>query len=91
MVITLQKRGTITISAKMRKELGIEPGDPLEARVEKGRLVLIPVAIIPKKLRLTESGERKMAEAEEDIRMGRVKTFDSVKDLLEDLNENHGD
>ena len=36
---------------------------------------------------LTPKGEKKMWEAEVDIKHGRVKSFNSVEELLKDLNE----
>ena len=87
MVITLQKRGTITISREWREKLGIEPGDPLDVTIEGGRLVLTPVAIVPRTIRLTPKGERKLAEAEEDIRQGRITRYDTVEEMLKDFGE----
>ncbi|MBI5189844.1 MAG: AbrB/MazE/SpoVT family DNA-binding domain-containing protein [Nitrospirae bacterium] len=64
MIITLSARGTITIPQEIRKKLGIVPGDPLDITVEKGCLVLTPVAIVPKTPKQTKSGMRKKADAE---------------------------
>ena len=87
MILTLQKRGTITVTRELREKLGVEPGDMLKADVENGHLVLTPVDVIPRSLVLTPKGEKKMREAEEDIKHGRVKSFNSVEELLKDLNE----
>jgi antitoxin MazE len=87
MILTMQSRSTITVPHELRDKLGIGPGDPLEATVEKGRLVLTPVAVVPKLLTLTKKGLKKEAEADRDIKEGRIKSFTSVKDLLKDLNE----
>lgn len=87
MIITLQKRSNLTIARELREALGISPGDPLEAVVENGRLVLTPVAVVPRGLRLTESGRKKEAEAQADIRHGRVKKFAGAKELLKELEE----
>lgn len=82
MIVTLQSRSTLTIPQELRKALRLEPGDPLEATVEAGRLVLTPVAVVPRTLRLTPSGEAKEAEAEADLRAGRISSFESAEDLL---------
>ena len=87
MIITLQKRGTITVSKEMRDKLGIEPGDPLDVTIEEGRLVLTPVDMIPRTIRLTPKGEKREAEADEDIRQGRVTQFDTVEEMLKDFGE----
>ena len=65
MILTIQKRGTITISRDARGKLGIEPGDPLLETVENGCLILTPVAVVPRTLKLTPKGEKKIEEAEE--------------------------
>ena len=87
MILTMQSRSTITVPQELRDKLGIGPGDPLDATVEKGRLVLTPVAVVPKTLRLTEKGRKKEAEADRSIKDGKVKSFKNIEDLLKDLNE----
>ena len=87
MILTLQKRGTITVTRELREKLGVEPGDMLKADVKNGHLVLTPVDVIPRSLVLTPKGEKKEAEAEEDIKHGRVKSFNSVEELFKDLEE----
>ena len=87
MILTMKSRSVITVPRELREGLGLEPGDPLDATVEHGRLVLTPVMMAPRTLALTESGRRKEAEADEDIKAGRVKSFDSVEDFIRDLNE----
>ena len=88
MIVTLNKRNIITISKEMREELGLEPGDSLSAKVEKGQLVLTPVSIVPRSLKLSAKGVKKESEADEDVMRGRVRRFGDTKDLLKDLNEN---
>ncbi len=85
MIITLKARNTITIPLELRRSLQLKPGDPLEAHVEDGNLVLTPVAVVPRNLQLTESGEAKEAEADADLRNGRTARFESAEALLEDL------
>lgn len=87
MVIMMQKRGTITIAREYREKLGLSPGDPLDVTVEKGRLVLTPVAVIPRTLKLTPKGEHKEAEADDDIKQGRVVRYDSAEEMLKDFGE----
>ena len=87
MIVTLQSRNTITVPLEVRRALHLEPGDPLEAQVDKGRLVLTPVAVVPRSLRLSESGAAKEAEAEEDLREGRVEVFESAVAITDDLDD----
>ncbi len=87
MIVTLQSRNTITVPLEVRRALHLEPGDPLEANVEEGRLVLTPVAIVPRSLRLAESGAAKESEAEKDLREGRVEVFETAAAILDDLDD----
>jgi bifunctional DNA-binding transcriptional regulator/antitoxin component of YhaV-PrlF toxin-antitoxin module len=87
MILTMQSRSTITVPQELRELLGVGPGDPLEATVEKGRLIITPVAVVPRTLMLSKSGEKKEAEADRDIREGKVKSFGSAEELIRDLNE----
>ena len=87
MILTVQNRGTITISRELRKKMGIAPGDPLEASVEGGRLILTPVAVVPRTLILSESGKRLEEEADRDIKDGKVRTFECLDDMEKYLEE----
>ena len=87
MIVTLQSRNTITVPLEVRRELHLEPGDPLEANVEGGRLVLTPVAVVPRSLRLSEDGAARESAAEEDVREGRVEVFETAGAILADLDD----
>ena len=81
------RHGQITVPASVRKQLGIEEGDLVEIDVEGEKAVLTPKKLVDKSqsyfwTRRWQQGER---EADEDIRAGRVKTFDSVDELIRDL------
>jgi len=85
MIITVQTRSTLTIPQELRQALHLEPGDPLDAKIEGGRLVLTPVAVVPRAFALSPAGKLKEAEAEEDVRAGRVSTFADASELLAHL------
>lgn len=38
----LSTKGQVVLPGPLRRKLGIRPGDPLEARIEAGRIILIP-------------------------------------------------
>jgi len=83
------RHGQITLPASVRKELGVEEGDLVEIEVIDDRAVLIPKRLVDKSqayfwTRKWQEGER---EADEDIEAGRVRTFDSVGELIEDLEQ----
>jgi len=83
------RHGQITLPVSVRKQLGIEEGDLIEIDVEDEKAVLMPKKLVDKSqayfwTRQWQEGER---EADEDIKAGRVKTFDSVDELIQDLEQ----
>ena len=83
------RNGQITLPASVRKQLGIEEGDLVEIEVEDEKAVLMPKKLVDKSqayfwTRKWQEGER---EADEDIKAGRVKTFDTADELIKDLDE----
>ncbi len=86
-LIKVTRGGQVTIPAVLRREAGIEVGDYLEVRLEEDRLVLLPKQVIDKSqayfwTKAWQEGER---EAEEDLRTGRVKRFETLENLIADL------
>jgi AbrB family looped-hinge helix DNA binding protein len=45
MIIAMDKAGRLVIPAAIRREAGIEPGVPLEIRVDDGRIEIEPKAL----------------------------------------------
>lgn len=83
------RHGQITLPASVRERLGIEEGDLVEIEVVDESAVLVPKKLVDKSqayfwTRKWQEGER---EADEDIKAGRVKTFDSVEELISDLEQ----
>jgi len=83
------RHGQITLPASVRKELDIEEGDLVEIEVVDERAVLMPKKLVDKSqayfwTKRWQEGER---EADEDIKAGRVKTFDSVEELIGNLEQ----
>jgi AbrB family looped-hinge helix DNA binding protein len=83
------RHGQITLPASVRKELGIEEGDLVEIEVVDEKAVLIPKKLVDKSqayfwTKRWQDGEK---EADEDIKAGRVRTFDSVEELIKDLEQ----
>lgn len=81
------RHGQITLPASVRKRLGIEEGDLVEIEVEDEKAVLMPKKLVDKNqayfwTKRWPNGER---EADEDIKVSRMKTFDSVDELIKDL------
>jgi len=81
------RHGQVTLPASIRKKLGIEGGDLIEVTVEDDRAVLLPKKLIDKSQAYfwTKEWQEAEKEASEDIKAGRVKTFDTAEELIRDL------
>ena len=85
--VKVMRRGQITLPASLRKAAQIQEGDYLKFMVEDGTISVVVQKLVDRAqayfwTRDWQEGER---EADEDIRMGRLKTFDSVDDLIAEL------
>jgi len=81
------RHGQITLPASVRKELGVEEGDLVEIEIRDEKAVLIPKKLVDKNQAYfwTKEWQEAEKEASEDIKAGRVKTFDSAEELIKDL------
>ena len=81
------RHGQITLPASVRRELGVEEGDLVEIEVVDDKAVLVPKKLVDKSQAYfwTSKWQEAEQEADEDIKASRVRTFDSVEELLEDL------
>jgi antitoxin component of MazEF toxin-antitoxin module len=71
------------------KKLLLKEGDKIEFEVKEDVIVIRPVLIIDKTQSWfwTKKWQKAEREADEDIKAGRVKTFDEVDSLMKDLEE----
>ena len=81
------RHGQITLPASLRKQLGVEEGDIIEIKVVGDRATLVPKRLVDKSqayfwTKEWQEGER---EAEADIKSGRVRVYDSAKELIQEL------
>jgi len=95
-LIKVREKGQITLPLYMRKKLGLEQGDLVLVKIVDNTVVLIPQETIDKDQTWfwSDRWQKKEAEAEEDIKKGRVKGFDSVEELFDDIektSETHKD
>lgn len=75
-VVRIREKYQVTLPSKIRKALGVEVGDFLEAEVEKDRIILKPKAIIDKGIQ----------KALEDAKAERVyDPFDTAGETMEFL------
>lgn len=81
------RHGQITLPASVRKELGVEEGDLVEIKVIDDRAVLMPKRLVDKSQAYfwTKRWQEAEKEASEDIEAGKVEVFDSVDELVKDL------
>jgi antitoxin MazE len=86
-LVKVTRGGQVTIPAEMRRQAGIEIGDYVEMRMMEGRLVLVPKQLIDKDQTWfwTEEWQAAEREAEDDLRAGRVKAFETLDELIADL------
>ena len=85
--VKVARRGQITLPSSLRKAAQIREGDYLRFMVEDGTISVVVQKLVDRDqayfwTREWQEGER---EADEDIRMGRLKTFDSVDELVAEL------
>jgi len=81
------RNGQVTLPASIRKKLGVGEGDIVEMEVVNDTVILVPKKLIDKSQayfwsRKWQAGE---IEAEQDIRAGRVKIFNTAEELIKDL------
>ena len=86
-LVKVTRNGQITIPAAIRQELEIQEGDYVEVSVVDDTVVLTPKQLVDKSQAYfwTEEWQAAEREADEDIRAGRIETFESVDELLADL------
>ena len=75
-IVTVKNKYQVVIPKSLRDNIGIQVGDLLEARVERGKVTFSPKSVV----------DRAIAEGLEDIRKGRVRgPFDTVDEMLASL------
>ena len=61
----------------------------MEAEVKDNKIVFVPKILIDKaeRVALSKKGEEMLKEALEDVKKGRVKKFENVEELIDDLHK----
>ena len=88
-LIKVREKGQITLPLYMRKKLHLKQGDLVLAKIVDNAVVLTPQETIDKDQAWfwTERWQKMEAEAETDIHKGKVKSFDSVEELFNEMEE----
>ena len=63
MIVTIDKRGSISLPVSIRKDLGIKPGTHLELSVEPGGTIYLHPVEFYRTIKLNDSGLLKLKEA----------------------------
>jgi AbrB family looped-hinge helix DNA binding protein len=79
-LVRVKTKGQVTIPTRLRQQAGLNVGDLLEARLEKGgKITLTPQSLL----------DRDIAESLEDIKQGRVYgPFDTAEEMIASLRRN---
>jgi len=88
-VLQIRSNGQITLPANLRRQANFAEGDLLEASIaEDGTLCLKPKIAIDRDQAYfwTARWQKWEKAAEKDLHAGKTKDFDSIDDLLSDLN-----
>ena len=87
-VLQIRANGQITLPTSIRRKTNLKSGDLLDVKIEEdGSIRLTPQVAIDRSqayfwTKRWQEGER---QAEEDIRSGHIKKFDTVDELVSDL------
>ena len=87
-VLQIRSNGQITLPTSVRRQARLKEGDLLEVLVEEdGSLRLVPKIAIDRSQAYfwTERWQQGERQAETDLSAGRFKQFDSIDELLRDL------
>lgn len=86
-LVSVRKKGQITLPLSMRRKLGLEEGSIILSKIVDDAIVLVPQETVDRDQAWfwKERWQKLEAEAEGDIAAGRTKTFDSVEDLFHEI------
>ncbi|MFA5075534.1 MAG: AbrB/MazE/SpoVT family DNA-binding domain-containing protein [Candidatus Babeliales bacterium] len=89
MVMLVRRNFQVTLPETLRKRLGIDVGDILEAEIKDGKIVLLPKKMIDADQAYfwSKGWQAAEKEAQQDIKTGKVKKFDNVSQLIKELDK----
>jgi AbrB family looped-hinge helix DNA binding protein len=89
-LVKVREKGQVTLPVFIRKSLDLTKGSIVLAKIVDNTVVLVPQRMIDKDQIWfwTERWQKLEAEAEKDIRKGRVNTFNSVEELFDEIEKN---
>lgn len=86
-LIQLRRKSQITIPNKIRKVLGLEEGDYLQAELQNNKIILSPKIMLDKlpSVTLSKKGEMILNDGLRDIKENQIKKFDDVESAIKSL------
>jgi len=85
-LVKVMQRRQVVIPKELFEKLHLEIGDYLEAKIEGDKLVYIPKKLIDRDVWYwSEEGQKAIGEALKEIEEGKVREFESVEELIEEL------
>ena len=86
MLSKIKTKNQLTIPAEIMKKLTLKPGDDVELKVEKGKIVLTPIVTIEKEFWDLELAKEVKEEYEYYKKNpDEYKAYSSAKELFDDL------
>jgi AbrB family looped-hinge helix DNA binding protein len=78
-LVKVNIKGQVTLPSALRERAGLDVGDVLEVKLEKGKITLTPQSLV----------DQHLEEGLEDIRKGRTYgPFDTADDMIASLRRN---
>ena len=84
----LTSSGQVSLPKEIRKRVNMQPGDFVEVEIDKdGHIILTPKKLVDSSQAYfwTEEWQKGERQADEDIKAGRVKTFNSADEAIKYL------
>ncbi|MDR0847308.1 MAG: AbrB/MazE/SpoVT family DNA-binding domain-containing protein [Lactobacillales bacterium] len=88
MIAELRAKSQITLPKAIVKKLGLETGDQLEFVEKNGVIYMVPVVTYPKAF--MDHLDSIVADYDEEYKLGKTKSFDSVAEMIKALEEENG-
>ena len=85
MLVELKAKSQVTIPKDIVNSMELNQGDQFEVIEDKGKIVLVPVAIYPE--HVIKSLKAEVKEIKESIKNGTQPVFDSIDSLFEELDK----
>ena len=86
-LVKLRSRAQVTLPKEAVKELNLREGDNLSVEVDKGKVIITPVAVIPKDELWAWSPKIRSAieKGKDEAKKGKLNEYNTVEDLWNDL------